>query len=165
MTVTLGVRNESRVKNCYRSDALRRVAERICTAEGRSEAVEISLLFCDDGRIRELNRQFRRMDRATDVLSFVQDEAPGESGAGFGPAVLGDIVISLETVATRCGDDPETMRQEVRLLFCHGLLHLLGYDHGTEPERRIMAAKQAEYLNVAPAKAWPAQPRRHRAGS
>lgn len=165
MTVTLGIRNESRVKHCYRSDALRRMAERICVAEGRSGAVEISLLFCDDRRIRDLNRKFRKIDRATDVLSFVQDEAPGNTGAGLGPAVLGDIVISLETVAERCANATEVMRREVRLLFCHGLLHLLGYDHGTESERRIMATKQAEYLELSPAEAWPAQPRRQRAGS
>jgi probable rRNA maturation factor len=141
------------------------MAERICVTEGRSGAVEISLLFCDDHRIRDLNREFRKIDRATDVLSFVQDETRGKTGADLGPAVLGDIVISLETVAERCDNATEAMRREVRLLFCHGLLHLLGYDHGTESERRIMAAKQAEYLKLSPAEAWPAQPRRQRAES
>lgn len=152
MTVTLGVRNESQVKNCYRSDALRRLAERICDGEGQTGAVEISLLFCDDDTIRDLNRRFRKIDRATDVLSFCQDNAA--SRADCGPAVLGDIVISLETVAKRCKDDAESIRQEVRLLFCHGLLHLLGHDHGTDRERRSMAVKQAEYLRVAPSAAW-----------
>ncbi|GMV91167.1 MAG: endoribonuclease YbeY [Candidatus Hydrogenedentota bacterium] len=149
MPLTLQVRNESRMKHCYRSDVLCRLAERVCAGENRNGAIEISVLFCDDRRIRELNRQYRKIDRPTDVLSFAQDEAPdGEQ------VVLGDIVISLETVAARCRGDKEAMRQEARLLFCHGLLHLLGYDHHTERERAIMAAKQAAYLDLPIAKAW-----------
>lgn len=154
MPIALEVRNESRVKHCYRSDTLRRLAERVCEGEKRKGAIEISVLFCDDRCIRELNRQYRKIDRPTDVLSFAQDETPDAK-----QVVLGDIVISLETVATRCGGDLEVMRREVRLLFCHGLLHLLGYDHHTERERNAMAAKQAAYLDLPLAKAWPA-PRR-----
>jgi len=163
VTVTLGIRNESQVKNCYRSNALRRLAERICAGEERTGPVEISLLLCDDGRIRDLNRQYRKIDRGTDVLSFDQEEAASDGYCG--PTVLGDIVISLQTVAKRCGDDAESIRQEVRFLFCHGLLHLLGYDHRTERERRIMAAKQAQYLDLPPAEAWPVRARRRRRGS
>jgi probable rRNA maturation factor len=156
VTVTLQIRNESRVKNCYRSDVLRRIAERICTAEKQSGDVEVSVLFCDDQRIRELNRQFRKNDRVTDVLSFAQNEAQGMPKLDPARAVvLGDIVISLETVAERRSNLGDAMRDEVKLLFCHGLLHLFGYDHGTENERRIMTAKHAEYLNLPLAKAWP----------
>lgn len=150
MTVTLGVRNASRVKSCYRSDVLRRLAERVCAGEGLAGDVEISVLFCDDRQMRDLNRQYRNIDRPTDVLSFVQNERRTNRG----PVILGDVVISLETVAGRCRDNMAATRQEVRLLFCHGLLHLLGYDHDTAAERKRMAAKQAEYLDVQTEQAW-----------
>ncbi len=157
MIVTLDVRNTSRVKGCFRSDALCRLADRICAGEGISNKVEISLFFCDDERIQELNRNFRKEDRPTDVLSFGQERPDAGLSAQGRPAVLGDIVISLETVAGRCLGRRDLMRQEVRMLFCHGLLHLLGYDHATASERRHMAAKQAAYLEMPLGNAWPVE--------
>ena len=166
MTVTLGVRNTSRIKGCCRTDSLRRLAGRICEGEGILNDVEISILLCDDAEIQELNRGFRRQNRPTDVLSFGQDQvAPGPTSR-VQPAVLGDIVISLETVQERCKSDAATMRQEVCVLFCHGLLHLLGYDHATAEQRRHMAAKQAQYLQLPPEDAWlnDSQPRPRASG-
>lgn len=160
MTVTLGVRNTSRVKGCCRADRLRRLAGRICEGEGIGDDVEISILLCDDAEIQELNRSFRRQNRPTDVLSFGQDQAAPGLVSRVRPAVLGDIVISLETVRERCKGDMAAMRQEVCLLFCHGLLHLLGYDHATAEQRRYMAAKQALYLELSPEEAWLDKPKR-----
>jgi probable rRNA maturation factor len=77
-----------------------------------------------------LNRRYRNKSGPTDVLSFAQDLA----NHGH-PEVLGDIVISLETVERFCKGDRVAMRAEVRLLFCHGLLHLLGYDHVSDDGR------------------------------
>jgi len=159
VSVALDVRNESQVKHCYRTDVLLKLAERICSGEKQHDEVEISLLFCDDLRMRELNRQYRNIDRPTDVLSFPQDGPENPKPYVRRTRVLGDIVISLETVATRCNNEKETMRQEVKLLFCHGVLHLLGYDHGSVNEQNIMAAKQAEYLDLPITRAWLA-PRR-----
>ena len=72
--------------------------------------------------------------------------------------VLGDIVISLETVEARCAGDLPATREEVRLLFCHGLLHLLGFVHDTKSQRARMQAKQAKYLGVAESAAWRSRP-------
>lgn len=145
----MDVRNESTRKRLYRRDVLHRLAERLLRAEEVLEQVELSVLFCDDPYITELNRQYRNKDAATDVLSFEQ------AGETFhGARVLGDIVISLETVERYCAGDRAAMRDEVRLLFCHGLLHLLGYDHQTEHEKQIMIAKQAQYLGIAEQAAW-----------
>ncbi|MCC6489475.1 MAG: rRNA maturation RNase YbeY [Candidatus Hydrogenedentes bacterium] len=160
MTVTLGVRNTSRVKGCCRADKLRRLAGGICEGEGIGDDVEISVLLCDDAEIQELNRSFRRQNRPTDVLSFGQDQAAPGLVSRVRPAVLGDIVISLETVRHRCKGDMAAMRQEVCLLFCHGLLHLLGYDHATAEQRRNMAAKQAQYLGLSLEEAWLNEPQR-----
>jgi len=148
--VRLFITNESGEKRLYRADVLRRLAERICAGELEDAAeVEISVLFCGDSRIRALNLAYRNTDAATDVLSFGQPAGPIP-----GTRVLGDIAISLETVARRNGGDRAAMRGDVRLLFCHGMLHLLGHDHGTAAERRAMNAMQAHYLGVPTEAAW-----------
>ena len=123
------------------------------------EDIELSLLFCDDPFIRELNRTYRGFDKPTDVLSFCQ---PGV--VDVAPRVLGDIVISLERVADHCGSERAAMRGEVRLLFCHGMLHLLGYSHSEDRDRERMTAKQALYLGIGPDMAWPAPPGQARKG-
>jgi probable rRNA maturation factor len=153
-TVHLAVCNESERKRLYRIDALTRLAENICRSEGVSGAVEVSVLFCDDPFIKELNARYRRVDRPTDVLSFRQGQpAPHE------PEPLGDIVISLETVERHCSGERGDMRAEIKLLFCHGLLHLLDYTHADGPSRRTMASKQAEYLGIPLDAAWPDAPK------
>ena len=149
MKVHLEVRNESSWKRLCRADKLTSLAAAVCEGEGVRQPVELSLLFCDDPFMRELNTRYRRTDRPTDVLSFAQ-EAPVEQY----PRVLGDVVISLETVARHCDNDRAAMREEVRLLFCHGLLHLLGSEHGTEGARREMVEKQARYLGITEQAAW-----------
>lgn len=152
--VEVSVHNESTRRRLYTRPRLTALAKRICAGEGIRGKAEVSVLFCDDERMRALNKEYRNIDAPTDVLSFEQ-EAIGTNG----PRVLGDIVISLETVETHCGAERTAMRSEVDLLFCHGLLHLLGYDHGTATERQQMQAKQAEYLQVDGASAWAFGPR------
>ena len=149
MSVQVLVRNKSAQKKLYRSDALARLAETVFDNDYIEEDAEVSVLFCDDDYIRELNLQYRNNHKPTDVLSF-----PQESPVIGDVWLLGDIVISLETVARRWPDDPAAMRQEVRLLFCHGLLHLLGYDHQNAGDRDIMIAKQANALGVPASDAW-----------
>ena len=153
--VELIVCNESARKHLYRTDTLRALAERVCAGEGLTGPVEVSVLFCDDPCIARLNRDFRKLNRPTDVLSFGQDQVTEE-----GPRILGDIVISLETVERHCRGDRAAMRDEVRLLFCHGLLHLLNYTHATAASRGVMAGKQADYLEIAPGDAWPDAPKK-----
>ena len=81
-----------------------------------------TIAFVSDKRIRELNRQFRGIDKATDVLSFPAEE---ESN-------LGDIAVSVETAATQARENGLTFDREIAQLILHGLLHLSGYDHETD---------------------------------
>ena len=94
---------------------------------------EVHVLLADDKTLRRLNRQFRGKDRATDVLSF----PAVESGAG----VAGDLAISLETAARQAKQYGHSLRDEVRVLLLHGVLHLAGFDH--ERDRGEMAAREA----------------------
>lgn len=159
MIAHLEVRNESSRKRLYRRDVLQRLTERVLAGEGVADAVEVSLLFCDDALIKDLNRQYRGKNKPTDVLSFEQEVEQ------HGPRrVLGDIVISLETVEHHCAGDRQAMTDEVKLLVCHGLLHLLGHDHATEEERARMNTKQAAYLGVDLVAAWRTEQQHRSAG-
>ena len=151
MNVRLLTRTESSRKRLYRADALQRLAQKICDGEGVEQDVEISLLFCDDPMIWELNRTYRKKDMPTDVLSFVAENPLHQSAQTL---FLGDIVISLETVEARFPQNAAAMRDEVRLLFCHGVLHLLGHTHNKAVDQKRMIAKQALYLNIPPEAAW-----------
>lgn len=91
------------------------------SAIGKSES-SATIAFVSDKRIRELNRQFRGIDKATDVLSFPAEE---ESN-------LGDVAVSVETAATQAQENGLTLDQEISQLILHGLLHLSGYDHETD---------------------------------
>lgn len=155
MRVELRIRNESNRKRLYRRDVLTRMVNGILEGESIFDAVEISVLFCDDAFIKDLNRQYRKVNAPTDVLSFEQENIDDHA-----PRVLGDIVISLETVESNCGGDSVMMRDEVRMLVCHGVLHLLGYDHGTVAEKTAMIEKQALYLGVSVNAAWDFGPKK-----
>lgn len=91
--------------------------------------MELSLVFCDDAFIHELNREYRGYDKPTDVLSFPQDD---ESG------VLGDLVISIPTATRQAAGNGHPARTEIEWLFLHGLLHLLGYDDDTDEQAELM---------------------------
>ncbi len=97
---------------------------------------ELSLLLTDDAEIRRLNKTYRSLDQATDVLSFPQDEeAVNESGE----TLLGDVVISVETAIRQAEDHDLSFNEELILLAIHGILHLLGYDHERSPQdARVM---------------------------
>lgn len=96
---------------------------------------EVDVLLAGDGRLRQLNRDFRGKDKATDVLSFPAAEE-------FAAAHAGDLAISLETAARQAQEHGHSLRDEVRVLLLHGLLHLSGMDH--ETDRGEMAAREAE---------------------
>jgi len=98
---------------------------------------ELELVLCGDREIRELNRIHRDIDRPTDVLSFpLEGELPG--------LPLGSLVISVDRVGEKADELGHTPQEELELLFIHGLLHLLGYDHETDEGE--MRRKEAELI-------------------
>ncbi len=134
-------------------NALRSLADRavsiVLDMDGKSkEMYEVSVLYTDDGFIRELNGQYRGEDSATDVLSFpMMSPEEMDIASGF-PEVLGDIVISLDTAERQAKERGVSLREEVGLLLIHGCLHLLGYDHDDPGEEAIMWRKQETALDL-----------------
>jgi len=91
------------------------------------ENQELSVLLADDRKIRTLNKQYRGQDRATDVLSFSQNDEEEESKPSY--HLMGDVVISAVTAKRQAAEHGLTLEEEIVLLLIHGILHLLGFDH------------------------------------
>lgn len=102
-------------------------------------ATEISVLFCNDALIRKLNRQWRGIDKPTNVLSF-------PSGGPAPATLLGDIVIAFETAAREAGEKGISLRDHVAHLLVHGFLHLVGHDHAVAAEAEVMDALERAVL-------------------
>ena len=113
--------------------------------EGYDDNYEVSLSFVDNEEIHELNKEFRGVDRATDVLSFplLTDEFDVE----IEEESLGDIVISLERALEQSEEYNHSFEREVCFLVCHSMFHLLGYDHDTEENTIEMREKEEHILN------------------
>lgn len=110
---------------------------------------EVSLSFVSDEEIQEINKNFRDMDKATDVLSFPQidydvDEVVMTNEKG--EIVLGDIIISVDTAKRQAEEYGHSLKREICFLTVHSMLHLLGYDHMTEEEEAEMFGKQKDIL-------------------
>jgi len=110
-------------------------------AEGATGAWEIALVLTDDAGIQALHRDFLGLDTPTDVMTFPLGEEPDGTAAQGG-----DIVVSSERAAAQAGDFGHSSAEEVRFLLLHGLLHLLGWDDGSEAERTAMLDRQAALL-------------------
>jgi probable rRNA maturation factor len=105
------------------TEAWSNFAAKALNAIGKSGS-SATVAFVSDTSIRKLNRQFRNIDKATDVLSFPADE-PGEQN-------LGDIAVSVDTALAQAKENDLSFDEEVAQLILHGLLHLAGYDHETD---------------------------------
>jgi probable rRNA maturation factor len=129
----------------------------LAQAQPMPQPVELSIRLTDDAELRDLNREFRRVDAATDVLSFGGEgfvdghadalslwERAGvrEKPRRIAPAYLGDIVISMAHCAAQAAAYGHSIDDELRLLVIHGTLHLLGFDHMNAKRRKLMWGAQ-----------------------
>lgn len=106
------------------------------------ENSELSVTLTDDEHIHALNKKFRGIDRATDVLSFAFRESDEPEILDAQVDVLGDVIISLERAKVQAEEFGHSFLREMIFLEVHGLLHLLGYDHIDDDERREMEGEQ-----------------------
>ena len=111
---------------------------------------EIGVTVADGEEIRELNREYRGVDSVTDVLSFPQyddmDELAADLEDGSGTVLIGDVVICYDRVLTQAEEFGTGVKREFVYLFTQSILHLLGYDHMEDEEKREMRAREEEIL-------------------
>ncbi len=141
-------------------EVARAVAKAVLDSEGCKHEVEISLIITDDEGIREMNNEFREIDRPTDVLSFpnVSYDEPGDFSVmdgeqkidllnpDTGNIIFGDIVINEARVRSQAEEYGHSMKREFAFLVAHSMLHLCGYDHMEEVEAKVMEQKQRDVL-------------------
>lgn len=106
------------------------------------EPAELTVLFADDARVQELNRDFLGKDKPTNVLSFPASDEAGEPGS----EMLGDIVLARETVEREAAEQRKPLEAHIAHLVVHGFLHLLGYDHEDDEEAEEMEALETRIL-------------------
>ncbi|MBQ9324376.1 MAG: cytidine deaminase [Clostridia bacterium] len=141
---------------------LQKCADLAPAAEGIHTMCAVHVVLCDDPEIQELNRTYRGIDRATDVLSFPLIRYPKGKTAGDCPTrlreayddaldavMLGDLVISMDHVFAQAAEYGHSPEREACYLLVHGLCHLMGYDHMTEDEKAQMRKKEETILEQA----------------
>lgn len=136
------------------------VAEAVLDDAGCPFEAQVNLLLTDNSEIHRMNREFRGIDQATDVLSFpmIEYELPGDFDflntredcfdPETGELVLGDIVISKDKVIQQAEEYGHSLKREFAFLIAHSMLHLIGYDHMEENERLVMEDRQRQVLNA-----------------
>ncbi len=140
-------------------DTMKLVCEAVLEEESCPYEVQVNLVLTDNEGIRELNREYRGIDRETDVLSFPNVDFDREGvfdmdenleadyfDPDTGELVLGDIMISVEKMREQAADYGHSLRREFAFLVAHSMLHLCGYDHMEEAQRNVMERKQDKIL-------------------
>lgn len=127
------------------SERAEKTIKEVLRVEKIEENVEVSLSIVDKDEIHELNKTYRDVDRPTDVLSFPMDEE-GFDDDGNPILLLGDIVICLDVAEDQAKDFGHSLEREIMYLICHSTLHLLGFDHIEEDDKRKMRAKEKEVM-------------------
>lgn len=127
---------------------LKKVAKEVFKLEEINDDLELSLTFVDKDEMHRLNKEYRGVDKPTDVLSFPIYENKEElveaekNYKGVFEPVLGDIVICMDIAKDQAKDFGHNLERELMYLSCHSILHLLGYDHMIDEDKKIMRNKE-----------------------
>lgn len=146
MTVEIDLACDEGVRCAINADEMTRLIDLVLRQEGVERGCMLSLSVVSDAHMRELNAEWRGIDRTTDVLSLEcerpddPDLAPGE------PCELGDVVLAPAYIEAQAAGFGTTPADETRLLIVHGVLHLLGYDHEEDDEAERMESREDELL-------------------
>lgn len=136
--------NEDLDLELIRQKAQKTITE-VLKVENFNENAEVSLSIVDKDTIHKLNKDYRNVDRETDVLSFPMDEEAFDD-EGNPIFLLGDIVICLDVARNQAAEFGHSLEREMMYLICHSTLHLLGYDHIEEDDKVKMRAKEKEVM-------------------
>jgi probable rRNA maturation factor len=133
---------------------IKKVVKQTLTEQNFNKKSIVSVTITDNENIKNINKEFRNIDKATDVLSFpvvefVNGEMDDNSGDYYqDKLILGDIVISAEKALEQSKEYGHSFEREVGFLVCHSVLHLLGYDHEEESERKVMREHEEKVLDL-----------------
>jgi probable rRNA maturation factor len=144
---------EDEFKQYLNAGWLENILARALSAQGEPDSSEISLLVTGQEKIHELNQRYLDEDRPTDVLSFSMRETPEGEGEIFiqppdQAQHLGEIIISYPQAAIQAEEHRHDVKWEVAILIIHGVLHLLGFDHGELGREQEMHAREVAILNL-----------------
>lgn len=137
-----------KLEKFFDEEKITKFTDYIVKDEYRKEYAEneyyLSLTITTNDVIQEINNTYRGKNMPTDVISFAYNETEN-----VGPLnVLGDIIISIDRVKEQAEDYGHSVEREFYYVLCHGMLHLLGYDHIDEEDKKIMRKREEEILNV-----------------
>ena len=147
--MNLIINNETKEEVNIEKDLEKVIKEVLKLEDIEEKKCEISLSFVDEGKIRQLNRDFREIDRVTDVLSFPIEDFFNEDRKTLLEKpylMLGDVVICLDVARMQAEELGHSFEREIMYLTCHSILHLLGYDHIDENDKKIMRSKEKEVM-------------------
>lgn len=133
-------------KNRINAKKLEKVMDAVLAVEKKKGAVEVSLVFAGEKRIRDLNRFYRGADRVTDVLSFEGENEDDFISPKDGVSYLGEIFICYPRAKRQAEEKGHSVEKEIDILLVHGLFHLLGYDHIKDEDYEVMRRKEERVL-------------------
>ena len=158
MTVAIEYEAEKKLSLPY-EEIIREIVEASLDYEECPYEAEVNVILTDNPSIQEINRDYRQIDRPTDVLSFpmvdyerpadfcgLEEQAEDYFNPETGELMLGDIIVSVDKVEEQAEKYGHSQARELAFLVAHSMLHLFGYDHMEEEERLVMERKQAEIL-------------------
>ena len=131
-------------EKCEEIDGLKEFLETVCKDE-KLDNVMFDVIIIDNEAIHKINKEYRNIDRETDVISFALEDDKTFNRSDI--RILGDIYISIEKARSQSIEYGHSFKRELYFLAVHGLLHLLGYDHMKEEDEKVMFAKQDEILS------------------
>ncbi len=148
MLEEVAVSVEEKFRGLVNEDWVKQITQYVLKAESVAPPYEVSLVFTDSETVQRLNRDYRGVDKATDVIAFSmlpeKETAPSFVLPPDGVARLGEVIISYPQAVEQAREQGHSVEQELALLIIHGILHLLGYDHEQPEEEERMRRREQE---------------------
>jgi len=150
MREQIGIYVEKTLRGAVDKGWVKKIVRQVLKAEGVAPLYEVSLVFTDSEAVKQLNRDYRKVDETTDVLAFYMLPQKGTDSSFAlppdGVTRLGEVIISYPQAVAQAKEYGHSAERELALLVIHGMLHLLGYDHEEPEEESEMREREREFL-------------------
>ena len=145
MEIDLALINELEDFNEDYEEVYLKIIREACKELDIQDDLELSVIFVDDKRIHEINREYRQIDRSTDVISFALEDSEQYYIEGM-PREIGDIFISIDHAKMQAEEYGHSIERELAYMIVHGFYHLMGYDHMNDEDKKAMREKEEKVL-------------------